>query len=61
MGRVYKLFEPASPKQRVVISRLCMALRVKEPLEDGPISIGEAGRLIREMGEELTLRRRIRK
>ena len=45
-----KLSEPATDKQRRVITTLCMARRIKEPLEEYPMTLGEAGRLIRELG-----------
>jgi len=43
---VDRYIEPATPRQRILISRLCMALKVKEPLEEGIMTFGQAGKLI---------------
>ena len=43
--------EPATDRQRLVITRLCMKRRICEPLEEYPMTLGEAGRLIRELTE----------
>lgn len=43
-----------------MISRLCMALKIRQPLEDVPMSSGEAGRIIREMSKEVKLKRKKR-
>ena len=50
--------EPATALQRKKLAQLCMALRIREPLEEQPMSKGEAGILIRKMVEELKFRRR---
>lgn len=50
--------EPATPQQRRKIAQLCMALKIREPIEDKPMTKGEAGRLIRGMVEELRRRKR---
>jgi len=42
-------YEPATSKQLVTIARLCMKLKVKEPLEEYPMTQAQAGRLIREL------------
>lgn len=41
--------EPATAKQKLTITRLCMALGIREPIEEEAMTIGEAGRLIREL------------
>ena len=40
---------PASARQRLLIARLCMKLKIREPVEERPMSVGEAGVLIREL------------
>ena len=40
---------PASPQQKILIARLCMALGETEPLEERTMSVGEAGGLIYRM------------
>jgi len=42
-------YEPATARQRIIITRLCMKLKIKEPLEEKPMTQAEAGRLIREL------------
>jgi len=42
-------YEPATSRQRLTITRLCMKLKIQTPLEDKPMSQAEAGRLIREL------------
>ena len=37
----------ATPKQKVLITRLCMRLKIVDPLEERPMSKGEAGVQIR--------------
>jgi len=49
---------PASPEQKKKIAQLCMALKIREPMEENKMTSGEAGRLIRKMLEELKARRR---
>lgn len=39
----------ATARQKMIISRLCMALRIRDPLEEMPMSVGEAGELIRRL------------
>jgi len=39
----------ATPRQKVVLARLCLKLGIKELLEERLMSKGEAGRLIREL------------
>ena len=47
----------ATPRQKRTIALLCMALGIKERLEERPMSKGEAGRLIRELQDQLVLKR----
>ena len=47
----------ATPRQKRTIALLCMALGIKEHLEERPMSKGEAGRLIRELQDQLALKR----
>jgi len=49
---------PATGRQRLLITRLCMALKIREPLEENPMTTGVAGRLIRELQAEVKSRRR---
>jgi len=44
-----QLYEPATARQRLLITRLCMKLKIREPLEERVMSQAEAGRLIREL------------
>jgi hypothetical protein len=44
-------------RQKVVIARLCMALKITEPVEEKAMSRGEAGRHIRFMAREVKARR----
>lgn len=44
-----QLYEPATARQRIVITRLCMKLKIREPLEEKVMSQAEAGRLIRDL------------
>lgn len=44
-----RMDEPATARQKLIITRLCIALGISEPLEENPMTIGEAGRLIREL------------
>jgi hypothetical protein len=41
--------EYATARQKLIITRLCMALGIRNPLEEQRMSKGEAGRLIREL------------
>jgi len=40
---------PATARQLLLITRLCMALRINELVEERVMSRGEAGRLIRQL------------
>ena len=50
--------EPATGRQLRTIALLCMGLKVKEPLEERPMTMGEAGRLIRDLISEVRFRRK---
>lgn len=39
----------ATPGQKILIARLCMALKINEPLEERMMSKGDAGILIRRL------------
>ena len=45
----------ASAKQKILITRLCMKLKIREPVEERPMSVGEAGVLIRELLAKIKL------
>lgn len=50
------MYEPpsdATPKQKMVIARLLMALHNHSHLEQQPMTKGEAGRLIRELSSQI--------
>ena len=53
MGRVIRYtpaqLEPATPRQIRAVTKLCQGLKIKEPLEERPMTVGGAGRLIREL------------
>jgi len=49
MKQSAQLYEPATARQRLIITRLCMKLKIKEPLEERAMTMAEAGRLIREL------------
>jgi len=49
MKQSAQLYEPATARQRLLITRLCMKLKIKEPLEEKVMTQAEAGRLIREL------------
>lgn len=48
----------ATGVQKVRITQLCMALHIKDALEEIPMTKGEAGRLVRELATQLAARRR---
>lgn len=48
---------PATGKQLHAIAVLCLALGERKPLEDEPMTIGQAGRLYRELAAEQRGRR----
>ena len=47
-----KMNEPATGHQLHTITLLCMANKIKEPLEEKPMTKGEAGILIRRLINE---------
>ena len=49
MKQSVQQYEPATARQKLTITRLCMKLKIKEPLEEKPMSMAEAGVLIREL------------
>jgi hypothetical protein len=53
--------DPATPRQRLVITRLNMALGNTEHTEEYPMTIGDAGSLIRKMTMELRGRERVKR
>jgi len=50
---VYLTNFDATMRQKTKIAQLCMALGIREPLEEKPMTLGEAGRLIRELQADL--------
>ena len=48
---------PATARQKVLITRLAMALGIRELIEERPMSIGDAGREIDAMRRQLQARR----
>lgn len=49
--------EDYTAAQGIAITKLCMALGIKEPLEEKPMTKGEAGRLIRELAAQCRAQR----
>lgn len=49
----------ATLRQKRAIAKLCGALRIKAPLEDNPLTVAMAGRLIRNLSDQLKLERRV--
>jgi len=49
MKQSAQLYEPATGRQRLIIARLCMKLKIREPLEEKVMTMAEAGRLIRKL------------
>jgi hypothetical protein len=47
-----RLDEPATDRQLHTIALLCMKLRIKELLEEKPMTKGQAGKLIRRLPSE---------
>lgn len=39
----------ATARQKIKIAQLCMALKIREPIEEKPMSKGEAGLMIRKL------------
>jgi len=44
--------EPATGKQLHHIAQLCMACGIREPVEEQPLTVGEAGVIIRRLQNE---------
>lgn len=53
--------KPATIAQKRYIARLCHELNIPDPLENFVTTQGEAGRLIRELKEELRWRKKRKK
>lgn len=53
-----QLFAPATPRQKVAISRLLRALGVSRAYEQQGMSQAEAGLCLRKLGEQIKLRRK---
>ena len=51
-------FNQATDKQRRVITRLCVALKIKEHLEERQMTQAEAGELIRRMSAQVSWSKR---
>ena len=49
----------ATGRQKTVIARLCMALKIKDPLEERGMTQAEAGRLIRELTDRVRIKRQM--
>ena len=49
--------EPATAEQRRKIAQLSQALDIKAPIEEGIMSMAQAGRQIRHLADQLKLRR----
>lgn len=49
MKGISRLDESATARQKAIITRLCMKLRIREPLEELPMTMGEAGEMIRKL------------
>lgn len=52
-----KLDDDATALQRRKISQLCIALGITELMEEKPMTKGEAGRLVRQLSNDLKLKR----
>ena len=49
---------PATARQKITITRLCTALGIEFPIEELPMTFGEAGREIRALIKKLTIYKR---
>ena len=49
--------DPATDRQVVTITRLCMALGIREPLEERKYTVGQAGMQIRALLTQLRLKK----
>ena len=52
-GRADGRNEPATGPQRIAITRMAKALRIRRTIEEGPMTKGQAGTLISELAAEL--------
>lgn len=55
MSRAGVFDADATPKQKITITRLCMALKISDPVEQKPMSKGIAGVLIRRLQWEVKI------
>ena len=46
---------PATARQKITITRLCVALGIRFPVEETPMTLGQAGREIRALINKLTI------
>ena len=60
INSAYQL-RPATARQTRKIAQLCMALGIKEYVEERPMSLGAAGELVRKLSAEVKRRRKSRK
>jgi len=51
MKQPAQLYEPATARQKLIITRLCMKLKIKEPLEERAMTMAEAGQLVRRLSK----------
>lgn len=51
---------PATARQKLLITRLCVALGIKEPIEEEPMTMGIAGKLIRKLQAQVRSERKSR-
>jgi len=47
-----RLDEPATGRQLHIVALLCIKHRIREPIEERPMTKGEAGKLIRRLASE---------
>ena len=52
--------QDATPRQKKAITRLYIALGIRQPFEDRQMSKGEAGRLVRTLSQDLQIRRQLK-
>lgn len=50
----------ATPRQKIKIAQLCVALKIREPIEEKPMSKGQAGLMIRKLLEEVNYAKQTR-
>jgi len=49
----------ATARQKAAITKLCVSLGIKTPIEEKPMTSGEAGRLYRELYARLRAQRKL--